>query len=84
MVATSQRFKDLFSGAEIVWQERSLKDFGDAPLLQLGPGSHPRELRFGELVTIAGKELRWERLRGAVIPRSRRPKSHPSPASSDD
>jgi multiple sugar transport system substrate-binding protein len=32
MVATAQRFEDLFSGVEIVWQRRSLKDFGDAPL----------------------------------------------------
>jgi multiple sugar transport system substrate-binding protein len=32
LVATAQRFEDLIGGVEIVWQKRSLKDFGDAPL----------------------------------------------------
>jgi len=34
-VATAQRFEDLTGGVEIRWQERSLKDFGDAPLEKL-------------------------------------------------
>ncbi len=29
------RFEDVTGGVEIVWQKRSLKDFGDAPLEKL-------------------------------------------------
>ena len=35
LVATAQRFEDVTGGVEILWQKRSLKDFGDAPLEKL-------------------------------------------------
>jgi multiple sugar transport system substrate-binding protein len=35
LVATAQRFEDVTGGVEILWQKRSLKDFGDAPLERL-------------------------------------------------
>src|SRR5579863_1744648 len=35
MVAAGQRFEDLNRGVEILWQKRSLKDFGEAPLDEL-------------------------------------------------
>jgi multiple sugar transport system substrate-binding protein len=37
MVATAQRFAEIHSGVEIVWQKRSLQAFGDQPLEQLAP-----------------------------------------------
>jgi len=35
LVATAQSFEDVTGGVEILWQKRSLKDFGDAPLEKL-------------------------------------------------
>jgi multiple sugar transport system substrate-binding protein len=35
MVATAQRFAEIHTGVEIVWQKRSLQAFGDQPLEQL-------------------------------------------------
>jgi len=35
LVATGQRFQDLFPGVEISWEKRSLREFGDAPLDEL-------------------------------------------------
>src|ERR1700753_1255417 len=35
MQATAQRFSELHSGVEIVWQKRSLQSFADAPQAEL-------------------------------------------------
>ena len=35
VIATAQRFCELTSGIEIVWEKRSLKEFGDAPVGEL-------------------------------------------------
>src|SRR5919197_926223 len=37
LVATAQRFAEIHTGVEIVWQKRSLQAFGDQPLEQLAP-----------------------------------------------